>query len=137
VGGLVAHPFQVTCPDRRSQVRLSWSPKKNFPTNKLTNRGVPCGIPRLGHVAPCYSPIKMLCVQIPFIHLSYPVNATIPATLTNFHVSYNCMDLATSTHATCHPCSGATCHNLNHPPVHLPMSAPVHVNFPTHCHITI
>jgi hypothetical protein len=108
-----------------------------FPTNKPTNGGVPRGIPRLGHVAPCYLPIKMPCVQIPFIHLSYLVSATVPSTLANCHVSYDCMDLATSSRAMCHPCNGATCHNMTFPPLHLPMLARIHVNFPTHYHIIV
>jgi hypothetical protein len=114
VGGLVARLTRRVWHPWRSWVQSPQTLNKFFQI--ITNKGVPCGSPGLGHMAPSHSTNKCHVSQshsticICSVN-TYPCHLSVqsaPRVVRLCHVSYGC--------ATCHTCSGDMCHHPNHPP---------------------
>jgi hypothetical protein len=108
-----------------------------FPNNR-TNGGVPCGSPRLGHVAPCYSPTNCHVSNSDSSTCLSSQHANVPAMSTCQSSQLPCVvrlyGPATSVVWTCHVSPLKWCHMSQY---NLSTYAPVHVILPTHCHVTI
>jgi hypothetical protein len=96
-----------------------------------------------------FSHMYIVCPMMihPTVHNIYPVSmplylpcqriATCRTYLTTSSCMYLamsacCIDLATLSHAMCHPCSGSKCHNMTGPPITINFLVSTNASLPRH-----